>query len=376
MKIVFIGGRDIRMLGGIESYMFNLATELVRVGHEPVVFCESDHNGEEFVNGFRVIYQKSFGGNLICKPWLGLKATLKTILNIKDVDVIHYNAWPPSLWSPIARLFGIKTVMQGHGLEWMRSKYTPVQQKILRFMEWYTAHLNRNLIMCSEDQTQYFKLHYHRQATTIPTAINLPDLSDSQDSDILDRFSLHSKRYFLFLARLVQDKNPDYLIKAFREANINGYKLVIAGNNPADPQYVKYLHGLGGNSPDIIFTDAVYGADKQQLLKNAFMFCLPSTIEGLSISLLEAMSYKLPIIASNIPANKEVLEADKAIWVRPENVEDLVQAFKDSIANHEDLIAVTQYNYDKVCKYYTWPKITERYINYLQGLISSSNNAD
>lgn len=243
-------------------------------------------------------------------------------------------------------------------------------------MEWYTAHLNRNLIMCSEDQTQYFKLHYNRQATTIPTAINLPDLSVSQDSDILDRFSLHSKRYFLFLARLVQDKNPDYLIKAFRKANINGYKLVIAGNNSADPQYVKYLHGLGRNSPDIIFTDAVYGADKQQLLKNAFMFCLPSTIEGLSISLLEAMSYKLPIIASNISANKEVLEADKAIWVRPENIEDLVRAFKDSIANHEDLIAVTQYNYNKVCKYYTWPKITERYINYLQGLVSPSNNTD
>lgn len=371
MKIVFIGGRDIRALGGIESYMLNLATELVRMGHEPIVFCESDHDGEECINGFQVIYQKGSNNNLICKPWLGLKATVRAIRNIKNVDVIHYNAWPPSLWSPIARLFGIKSVMQGHGLEWMRSKYSPIQQKIMKFMEWYTAHLNRNLIMCSKDQTHYFQQHYNRQATTIPTAVNLPNLSKPNNSDILKRFGLQPNSYFLFLARLVQDKNPDYLIKAFCKANTEGYKLVIAGNNPADPQYVQYLHDLSNSSTDIIFTDAVYGADKEQLLKNAFMFCIPSTIEGLSISLLEAMSYKLPIIASDIPANKEVLEKDKAIWVRPENTDDLIQAYRYGINNHTNLTAAAKYNYDIVSKYYTWTKVTEKYVTYLQSLLQN-----
>lgn len=366
MKIAFIGGRDIHKLGGIENYMYNLATQLVKMGHEPIVFCESDHNGEEWLNGFRVIHQKSIKNGFLCKPWLGLKATIKVIFKIKNVNAIHYNAWPPSMASPLATIFGIKSLMQGHGLEWQRSKYSPQQQKILKFMEWFTAHLNRNLIMCSEDQSRYFKEHYNRNAETIPTAINLPPQIKQDNKEVLKRFNLKEKEYFLFLGRLVQDKNPDYLIKAFKLAKTNGYKLIIAGNNPSDPDYVDYLHKLGQGESDIIFTDAVYGEDKNSLLKYAFAFCIPSTIEGLSISLLEAMSYKLPIIASDIPANKEVLEKDKAIWIRPENETDLIKAIQESINKRDDWVNITEYNYQKVTNNYTWEKVAAKYIAYLR----------
>ena len=234
MKIVFIGGRDVKKIGGIESYMYNLASHLVKYGHEPIVFCESDHNGEDIVNGFRVIHMTGPKSYLIRKPFVGLKATLYTIRNIKDADFIHYNAWPPSLSSPLAACFGIKSLMQGHGLEWQRSKYSPLQQKILKFMERVTAYLNKNLIMCSEDQTRYFKKKYNREATTIPTAINLPNPHE-EETDVLQKFGIIPGKYFLFLGRLVQDKNPNYLIEAFKKAKMSGFQLVIAGNNPESP---------------------------------------------------------------------------------------------------------------------------------------------
>ncbi len=363
MRIVFIGGRDIHVLGGIESYMLNLATQLVKMGHEPIVFCESDSDREETVNGFRVIHHKGCKSNLLCKPWLGLKSTIFTIRKIKNVDFIHYNAWPPSLSSPLARLFGIPSLMQGHGLEWKRSKYSRYQQQIMRFMEWFTAHLNRNLIMCSEDQCRYFKQHYRREAVAIPTAIYLPRYKGHTDSDILTRFNLEPKKYFLFLARLVQDKNPDYLIKAFRETKAKGYKLVIAGNNAADPEYVEMLHYLAKGCKNIVFTDAVYDNDKETLLNNAYAFCIPSTIEGLSISLLEAMSFRLPIIASDIPSNREVLEEDKAIWVRPENTYDLVHAFHKAISHSDKLAESVESNYAKIASSYTWDKVAQKYID-------------
>lgn len=365
MKIVFIGGRDIHILGGIESYMYNLATQLVKMGHEPIVFCESERNGLEWINGFKVIHQKGFKSNLICKPWLGLKATLKTIRHGKSVDVIHYNAWPPSLSSPLARLFGIRTLMQGHGLEWQRSKYSPKQQKILKFMERVTAHINPNLIMCSNDQTRYFKEQYNKQAVTIPTAINLPNLNSSNDQLLLQKYSLYSKGYFLFLARLVKDKNPDYLIKAFVKSRHKDKKLVIAGNNNADMGYVNYLHQLADGCTDVVFTGAVYGEEKEALLRNAYTFCIPSTIEGLSISLLEAMSYSLPIIASDINANKEVLEADKALWVRPENEEDLIDAIEKSVENPCGIVLPLEYKYNYVKNNYTWEIVANQYIEYL-----------
>lgn len=366
MKIAFIGGRDIHKLGGIESYMYNLASQLVTMGHQPIVFCESDRNGVEWVNGFKVIHQKGFKSNLICKPWLGFKATLKVIKHRKDIDVVHYNAWPPSLSSPLARLFGVKMLMQGHGLEWQRSKYSLKQQKVMKFMERVTAYINPNLIMCSDDQTRYFKEKYKKQAVTIPTAINPPKLGNRNDSEYLSKYSLTTKGYFLFLARLVKDKNPDFLIRAFVKSQYQDKKLVIAGNNDADMEYVNHLHQLADGCDDVVFTGAVYGDEKEALLRNAYTFCIPSTIEGLSISLLEAMSYSLPILASDINANKEVLEADKAVWVRPENEEDLKLAIEKSVNDPAAINAPVEYNNQLVLNHYTWEKVAEKYIDYLQ----------
>ena len=365
MKIVFIGGRDVRILGGIENYMLNLATQLVKLGHEPIVCCESDHNATETINDFEVRFIKGPKSNLICKPWVGLKATLRATFRDKGVDLIHYNAWPPSLWCWIPKARGIPTLMEGHGLEWQRSKYGKTARRIMKFMEGVTARLNRNLVMCSEDQVRYFKETYGRDSVCIPGAINMPAADAGSKSDILNRFSLTPGRYFLFMGRLVQDKNPDYLIRAFEAAALPGYKLVIAGDNAAMPDYVEYLHGITDN-PDVVFTGAVYGDDKAALLRNALAFCLPSTIEGLSIVLMEAMSYGLPVIASNIQANRELL-GDNAIYVRPENEEDLKKALTEAaVADKAVLERFTATNLARIEENYTWEKVARKYVGFLE----------
>lgn len=369
MKIVFIGGRDIHALGGIENYMWNLATQIVRRGHEAVVYCESDRRRTEFLNGFKVIYLKGPKSNLLCKPWVSLKATLRTLFRERGVSLIHYNAWPPSLWSWIPRLFGIPTLMEGHGLEWQRSKYSPRAQRILKRMERITAHTNRNLIMCSEGQTRYFLEQYGRRAVTIPTAVNLPP-EEAPASDALERFGLQAGRYFLSMGRLVPDKNPDYLIQGFLTLLPQDYKLVIAGSNDAMPDYVARLHELGKGHPEVVFTGAVYGADKDCLLRNAALFCLPSTIEGLSIVLLEAMSYRLPILASDIEANREVLQEDTALWVRPENAGDISLALQRFLSGG-DLSRAVETNFALVRDRYTWERVSDRYLKHVETIIPS-----
>lgn len=365
MKIIFIGGREVNVFGGIENYMLNLATQLVKMGHQPVVFCESDHNGVRRVNGFVVIHLRGLKSYLVCKPWVALKATVMVIRRMRPVDIIHYNAWPPSLWSPLARMFGVKSLMQGHGLEWKNSKYSPMQQRILLFMERVTAHINRNLIMCSEAQTRYFKERYGRDAVTVSTAINISDADVPVCSDVLERFGIRPRKYFLFLARFVKVKNPDVLIQAFNRADTAGFQLVLAGDNTTNAEYVERLHSLAEDNENIIFTGAVYGDDKEALLRNAYMFCLPSTIEGLSISLLEAMSRRTPVLASDIPGNREVLDDDSALWVRPENEDDLVKAIEQAAHNPEEIQTAVEDNYLKVKERYTWEHVAEKYIDYL-----------
>ena len=91
MKIIFIGGRDIHTIGGIESYMYNLATSLKEKGYEPVVFCESDRNEVEYVNGFKVVHNKSIGGRYLCKILLGHKATAYALFKEREAKIYHYN---------------------------------------------------------------------------------------------------------------------------------------------------------------------------------------------------------------------------------------------------------------------------------------------
>lgn len=367
MKIAFIGGRDVRNIGGIENYMLNLASKLVELGHEPLVFCESDRNEEKIINGFRAVFVKGPSSPFLCKPFVGLKATFRVIFREKDVDLIHYNAWPPSIWSPLARLAGIPSLMEGHGLEWQRSKYSHFHQKVLKLMEAYTARINRHLIMCSEAQVRYFKEKYNKDSVCIPTAINLS--GPSIDSSILSKYSLEKKKFYLFMGRLVQDKNPDILIRAFKKNMPEGYKLVVAGDNAAMPQYVSYLHELANGENNIVFTGAVYGEDKETLLNNAFCFCLPSTIEGLSIALLEAMGHKLSVIASDIEANREVLGPDSAFWVRPENEEDLANALEKASRDAGSAASVIEENYKRVSDRYTWDKVAAAYIETVKNYI-------
>ena len=364
MKLVFIGGRGIHILGGIENYMLNLTRELTKLGHECIVWCESDRHEIEMIDGVKVIYHPGPKSNLLCKPWCGLKATLRTVFAMRGVDFIHYNAWPPSLWCWIPRLFGIRSCMEGHGLEWQRSKYSPKAQKIMKFMEALTAKMNQHLVMCSEGQVSYFREVYGKEAICIPGAVSLPDLSRKNPSDVLERFGLDNKKYFLFMGRLVQDKNPDFLIRAFRKASPNGYKLVIAGSNDAMPDYVAKLHRLGEGCGSVVFTGAVYGDDKDMLLRHAYCFCLPSTIEGLSIVMMEAASYHLPVIASDIDANREFL-GDDAIYVRSENEDDLVNALDYAITKPDDLNRQQQVNYQKIVDKYTWDKVAQKYVDYL-----------
>ena len=234
-------------------------------------------------------------------------------------------------------------------------------------MERFTAYLNHHLIMCSEGQVKYFLQEYGKEAVCIPGAVELPNLKTQNDSDILTRFGLTSKEYFLFMGRLVQDKNPDYLIKAFIRAGVDGRKLVIAGSNDAMPDYVAELKSIADECPDVIFTGAVYGKDKDQLLRHAYCFCLPSTIEGLSIVMMEAASYHLPVIASDIDANREFL-GDDAVYVQPESEEELMEAIIYAMVHPEELQEQQEKNYQKIIEKYTWDKVAIKYVEYLKSI--------
>ena len=365
MKIAFIGGRTFHHADGIATFMYHLATELAKMGHEPIVFCEGEKNSETMLNGFKVIERKSLGSAFLTKPLLGLRATLHCLFKEKGVRVFHYNTWAPAMIaSQIPLLFGRKVVMQSHGLEWKRTKYSAKKQALVKRIETWAAKTNKNWTMVSQEQTDYFAEHYNRKCTTITCAVEMP--GEAQQSDFLQRYALQGNDYILYMGRLVQDKNPDYLIKGFVKANLEGKKLVLCGGADGDDKYEAYLKGLT-DSTDVIFTGPIFGADKDAAFRNCYAFCLPSTLEGLPMSLLEAMSYGKVCIASDIPACHEAL-GESGIFVPYENSEAITTSLQDLTNNEEKYEWQKSANMDRAKNEFSWESTTKKYLDYLQSL--------
>lgn len=368
MKIAFIGGRTFRHADGIATFMYHLATELVKSGEfEPIVFCESDRNEEEMVNGFKVIHRKSLNNPALTKFFLGLRATLHCIFKEKGVKIFHYNTWTPTmLCSHIPLLFGRKVIVQGHGLEWKRTKYSQKQQKFMKWCETYAARTNKHWTMCSQEQTDYFLTAYNRKCTTITCAVELPQ-TEAPKSDFLERFGLKGNDYFLYMGRLVQDKNPDFLIKGFLASGIKDKKLVFCGDGIKE--YVQHLHELAGDSTNIIFCGSIFGADKDAAFRNCYVFCIPSTLEGLPMSLLEAMSYGKVALASDIPACHEAL-GESGIYVPYENAESISEKLQALNNNYKEYKWQEDSNKNRASKVFSWENTSKKYIAFVKSILN------
>lgn len=371
MKIALIGGRTFLHPDGIATFMHNLGAELAKMGHEPIYYCESDKDYVEMVDGIKVVHQKSYKSPALTKILLGFKATCKALFKEKGVRVFHYNGWAPSLLAArVPWMLGRVSLMEGHGLEWKRTKYTPRQQKTMKRMEAITARWNCNFTMCSQEQTDFFLSEYGIICRTITGAVNLP--GEPQKSDILERFGIIPNNYVLFMGRLVQDKNPDYLIKGFLKSNYGEKQLVLCGDNPQDAEYVEMLHNLAKESPNVIFTGAVFGADKDVIFRNCWSYCLPSSLEGLPISLLEGMSYGKVCIASDIQANKEAL-GNSGVWVKKEDEDDVADKLNSLFKDFSFYERQGKANFNRVKEEFSWKKKAEEYIEFVTELDNRKN---
>lgn len=368
MKIVFIAARSLDQIGGIETYMKNLCQKLARKGHEVHLYCEGGEFSKFEKYDINIITFKSFKNKFINKLYLGFVGTMHSLINNQNVDIYHYNAVASGLFSWMPRLLLKKVIFQGHGFEWKRAKWSPFQRIIIRLMDNFTLFINKNITMVSEEQSQFVKQNNNRSSITITPAINIPE-SLIYNSNILEEFGITKNKYILFLGRLVQEKNPDLLIKAFIKSKLNNIKLVIAGDDERSKEYIQSLHLLGVNNANIIFTGAVYGDDKEVLLRDCLSFCIPSSLEGLPITLLEAMSYRKFCIASDIPACKEAL-GENGLFFENENEEDLVS--KLNSFQQLPMAEISNKAFERVKKRYTWDYVSERYEEYCHQILNNN----
>ena len=364
LRIAMLGQKRVPSReGGIEVVVEELSTRMVQKGHEVTCFNRKGHHisGEEF----DVEMPKEYKG-IKLKPVFtierrGYAAFTSSVFGaIKAAfgryDVVHFHAEGPCamLWLP--KLFGKRCIATIHGLDHQRDKWGKLASAYIMLGEKCAAKLADEVIVLSYGVKNYFKEVYGRETRFIP---NGATPADRLKADIItDRFGLEKNDYILYLGRIVPEKGIKYLIKAFKKVDTDK-KLVIAGGASDTNAFFKSLKELASDDDRIVFTGFVQGQVLSELFSNAYVYILPSDLEGMPLSLLEAMSYKNCCLVSDIPECADVVE-DKAVIFKKGDVEDLNEKLQVLCDNAELVKKYKSQSADFICNKYSWDDVVEK----------------
>lgn len=366
-KIAMIGQKRVPSReGGVEVVVTQLAVRMAKLGYHVDLYNRWGYHvsGRKFTDESGIIYPEI---RILKIPTFRngkLNAIVYTVLGtfralFGGYDVIHYHAEGPCIMLWLPKMLGIRVVATIHGLDWKRAKWGNFASKVLKAGEKTAAKYADEIIVLSENVRKYFEETYCRKVNFVPNGIEKPVLRETHQ--IHKRWQLEKDSYILFLARIVPEKGLHYLIQAYNELNTDK-KLVIAGGNSNAQEYMEEIKSVADKNKNIIMTDFVQGPVLEELLSNAYLFVLPSDIEGMAISLLEAMSYGNCCLVSDIDENLEVVE-DKAVSFKKGDVQNLKLQMEKLLREPELVYSYKEQASDFITQKYNWEQVVEETLN-------------
>lgn len=365
MKIAMIGHKRVPSReGGVEVVVEEISTRLTEKGCQVDIYNRKGKNVQDKNADKQKRKVKEYKkAKLITIPTINKKgidaflygffATIKALFG--KYDVLHYHAEGSCAMLWIPHLFKKRTIVTIHGLDWQRSKWGKFASKYIKFGEKMAAKYADEIIVLSKDAQKYFKDTYNRETDFIPNGVNEPVFR--KPNIIKEKYRLEKDSYILFLARIVPEKGVHYLIDAFKQINTDK-KLVIAGGASHTNDYLKEIKKKIKDDNRIIMTGFVQGEELEELFSNCYIYCLPSDVEGMPISLLEAMSYGCNCLVSDIEENMQVIGNYGNSFTRS-NIDSLKTKLEALIGNENEL----RYNDDisnYILKKYNWDMIIEK----------------
>jgi glycosyltransferase involved in cell wall biosynthesis len=361
LKIAVLGLRGFpNVQGGVEKHCENLYPQLVKLGCEIVVFGRAPYIGEKpfEYQGIKII-------PLPCSKNKFLEAfshTFRGIFSAKKLnpDIVHIHAIGPALMVPLARMLGLKVIITHHGPDYERKKWNWIAKFVLKIGEYFGVKFSNQIITISQPIADDIKKKYKREAVIIPNGVVVPEIAKTDE--VLKKFGIEKGKYLLAVGRFVPEKGFHDLITAFKvpqtpnsELQTNNWKLVIAGDADHEGKYSRELKRKARENKNIVLTGFLTGTPLHELYSHPGIFVLPSYYEGLPIVLLEAMSYGLLCLVSDIPANREV-ELNKENYFPTGNILELSSKI-DRFLNNPLSPAERKAQIDLIAQKYNWPSI-------------------
>ena len=364
MKIAMLGQKRIPSReGGVEIVVEELATRMVNLGHDVTCYNRRGHHvsGEQFdsknIDEYKGVRLKSVP--TIEKKGLAAMsssffAAIKAAFG--KYDVVHFHAEGPCamLWLP--KLMGKRCVATIHGLDHQRAKWGKFASRYIMLGEKCAVKFADEIIVLSENVQQYFMKNYGRKTRFIPNGTTKAEVVPA---DLIKReFGLEKDSYILYLGRIVPEKGIQYLIDAFKVVDTEK-KLVIAGGASDTDSFMNELKEKAKNDDRIIFTGFVQGKKLEEFYSNAYIYTLPSDLEGMPLSLLEAMSYGNCCLVSDIAECADVVE-NVGVKFKKSNVHDLKNKLQMLCDNKKMVETMKSQSADFVCDKYNWDNIVEK----------------
>ena len=363
LRIAVFGQKRLSREGGVEIVVKELCTRMAQQGFQVTCYNRSGHHvsGAEYDDIDNTNYE---GIRQKCVPTIekkGLAAVSASAFAalysaFGKYDVVHIHAEGPAFFSWLPKMFGKRVVVTIHGVDWQREKWqSGFGSKFIRQGEKNAVKYADEIIVLSKGVQDYFKETYGRETHFIPNGVNRPQIRKA--NLITEKFGLKKDSYILFLGRLVPEKGIRYLVEAFKNVKTDK-KLVIAGGSSDTDPFMEELKGLAKDDERILFTGFVQGAMLDELYSNAYIYTLPSDLEGMPLSLLEAMSYGNCCLVSDIPECAEVVE-DKALIFKKADVQDLQEKLQDACDHPQKVEAYKKQAADFICEKYNWDEVVK-----------------
>ena len=363
LKIAMFGHKRWSREGGVEIVVKELCTRMAQKDCEVTCYNRSGHHvsGAEYdsvdATEYKGITQK-YVPTIEKKGLAAVSSSFFAALcsAFGKYDVVHIHAEGPAFFSCLPKMLGKRVVVTIHGIDWQREKWqSGFGSKFIRQGEKNAVKYADEIIVLSKGVQEYFKETYGRETHFIPNGVNRPQIRKA--NLITEKFGLKKDSYILFLGRLVPEKGIRYLVEAFKNVKIDK-KLVIAGGSSDTDSFMEELKELAKGDKRILFTGFVQGAMLEELYSNAYIYTLPSDLEGMPLSLLEAMSYGNCCLVSDIPECAEVVE-DKALIFKKSDVEDLREKLQDACDHSELVMKMKKQAADFICEKYNWDEVVK-----------------
>ena len=363
MNIAMLGHKRIPSReGGIEIVVEELSTRMVKEGHKVTCFNRAGHHvsGQEF----DVSEMKEYKGvklkKVVTIDKKGLAAVTSSFFGaIKTAfgrfDAVHFHAEGPCAMMWLPKLLGKRCIATVHGLDWQRAKWkSGFGSKYIKLGEKVAVKFADEIIVLSRGVQEYFEKTYGRKTVFIPNGVSEPKTETAEI--IKEKYGLEKDSYILFLGRIVPEKGVQYLLESFKNVKTDK-KLVIAGGASDSEEFYNEMKTLAGEN--VIFTGFVQGKELDELYSNAYVYVLPSDLEGMPLSLLEAMSYGNCSLVSSISECTDVVE-DKAVIFEKGNTKDLIEKLQYLCDNEDEVKKYKSEAKAFILNKYNWDKVTEK----------------